>query len=66
MSGGARENEYRPEERVNKLKLLKIQRTAEWFMSERGDERDFQIDVVGVYLDKQKRRAVCRLYEQVL
>lgn len=57
---------YRPEERVNPSKLRKVARTAESYMAERGDERDFQIDVVGVFLDLKTRRARCRLFEQVL
>ena len=59
-------NDYRPEEQVHPAKLKKIARTAELYMQETGDERDFQIDVVGVYLDLVRRKARCRLYEQVL
>ncbi len=57
---------YRPEEQVHPAKLRKIARTAEMYMNGRGDSRDFQIDVVGVFLDVKNRRARCRLYEQVL
>lgn len=59
-------NTYRPEEQVHPGKLTKIARTAELYMNERGDARDYQIDVVGVYLDAARRTARCRLYEQVL
>ena len=59
-------SDYRPEEQVHPFKLKKIARTAEMYMNGRGDMRDFQIDVVGVYLDSATRRARCRLYEQVL
>ena len=59
-------NNYRPEEQVHPAKLKKIARTAETYMNERGDSRDFQIDVVGVFLDMDRRRARCRLFEQVL
>lgn len=58
--------DYRPEEQVHQHKLRKIARTAELYMNSKKDDRDFQIDVVGVLLDKQTRRAHCRLYEQVL
>ncbi len=59
-------SDYRPEEQVHPVKLKKIARTAELYMNERGDERDYQIDVVAVFLDQKQRRARCRLYEQVL
>jgi len=57
---------YRPEEQVHPAKLRKIARTAEMYMNGRGDEREFQIDVVGVFLNTTSRRATCRLFEQVL
>lgn len=55
---------YRPEEQVHESKLRKIARTAEMYMSEK--DADFQIDVVGVFLDFKGRIARCRLYENVL
>ena len=59
-------SDYRPEERVHPAKLKKIARTAELYMNEKGDDRDYQIDVVGVFLEMKTRRARCRLFEQVL
>lgn len=59
-------NGYRPEEQVHPGKLRKISRTAEMYMNETGDTRDYQIDVVGVYMNTKTRTARCRLYEQVL
>jgi putative endonuclease len=59
-------NNYRPEEMVHPAKLRKIARTAEMYMNSRGDDRDYQIDVVGVFLDMKTRKAKCRLFEQVL
>ncbi len=59
-------NTHRPEEMVHEAKLRKIARTAEMYMNETGDDRDFQIDVVGVFIDTKNRKARCRLYEQVL
>jgi putative endonuclease len=56
---------YRPEEQVHPAKLKKIARTAELYMT-RFPGRDFQIDVVGVFLDLKTRTARCRLFEQVL
>lgn len=59
-------NDYRPEEMVHPAKLHKVARTAEMYMNSRGDGREYQIDVVGVFLDQKTRRARCRLFEQVL
>lgn len=57
---------YRPEEQVHPLKLRKIARTAEIYMNAKKDEREYQIDVVGVFLNTKGRKARCRLFEQVL
>lgn len=63
----SRENmSYRPEELVHEAKLRKIARTAEMYMNGQNDTREYQIDVVGVFLDLGTRKARCRLYEQVL
>lgn len=63
----SRENiDYRLEEQVHPAKLRKIARTAEMYMNECGDEREYQIDVVGVFLDVRNKKARCRLYEQVM
>lgn len=59
-------NDYRPEEQVHPFKLKKIARTAELYMMSSNDDREYQIDVVGVFLDMAQRRAHCRLFEQVL
>lgn len=59
-------SDYRPEEMVHPAKLRKIARTAEMYMNGRKDAREFQIDVVGVFLDMKTRKAKCRLFEQVL
>ncbi|HEY4522408.1 MAG TPA: YraN family protein [Candidatus Paceibacterota bacterium] len=63
----SRENSsYRPEEQVHPGKLRKLARTAEMYMNSREDDRDYQIDVVGVLMDMGRRIAHCRLFEQVL
>ena len=59
-------NDHRPEELVHEFKLKKVARTAEMYMNAKNDKRDFQIDVVGVFLDVKNRKARCRLFEQVL
>ena len=59
-------NAYRPEEQIHPSKLRKIVRTAEIYMTSREDDREFQIDAVGIILDPITRRARCSLYEQIL
>ena len=66
LPNGSREMDYRPEELVHKSKLRKVARTAALYMEEKRDEREFQIDVVGVILDTSARIARCRLFEQAL
>src|SRR3989338_4254414 len=57
---------HRPEELVDKRKLTKVARTAALYMEVTRDKREFQLDVVGVILDKDSKTAVCRLFEQAL
>ena len=59
-------NQYRPEEQVDKRKLKKIARTAALYMETMKDTREFQLDVVGVIMDPNTRTARCRLLEQAL
>ena len=62
----SREIDYRPEELVSPAKLKKVSRTAALYMEENQDEREYQIDVVGVILSDKTKTARCRLFEQVL
>ncbi len=62
----SRERSYEPEALVNHRKLKKVARTASLYMESRRDRREYQIDVVGVLLNKKKRQARCRLIEQAL
>lgn len=67
LDGISREsNTYRPEELIHSAKLRKVVRTAELFMEQTRDTREFQIDAVGVVMDPIRRRARCRLFEQIL
>mgnify|MGYP003392921099 CR=1 FL=1 len=59
-------NTYRPEEQIHPAKLKKIVRTAQLYMSYKEDDREYQIDAVGVIMDPITRRARCRLFEQIL
>lgn len=64
--GISREMDYVPEELVDLRKLRKLSRTAMLYMENTKDEREYQIDVVGVILDKSTRTAKCRYFGQVL
>jgi putative endonuclease len=64
--GVTREIDYRPEELIDGRKLRKLARTAALYMESKRDKREFQIDAIGVILDKRKRIARCRLFEQAL
>ena len=57
---------HRPEELVDRRKLSKVARTAALYMEMKRDSREFQLDVVGIILDKDSKTAVCRLFEQAL
>jgi len=62
----SREIDYRPEEMVDIRKLKKLARTATLYMDTTHDDREYQIDVVGVILSEQTKTARCRLFEQAL
>jgi len=55
-----------PEELAHHTKLEKVARTAQIYMESKRDTREYQVDVVAVYLNVAKRTATCTLYEQVL
>ena len=48
-----------PEEAVNKKKLQKIYKTAQWFLftNQYPDEQTWRIDVISIILDKAKNKA---------
>ncbi len=62
----SRERLYEPEALVDIRKLRKVARTACLYMEEKRDKREFQIDVVGVLLNRETKVARCRLIEQAL
>lgn len=62
----SREMDYRPEELVTKSKLRKVARTATLYMEAHRDDREYQIDVIGVVLLEETRTARCRFFEQVI
>jgi putative endonuclease len=62
----SREMDYRPEEMATPEKLKKVARTAQLYMENKNDKREYQIDVVGVIMDVRAKKARCRLIEQAL
>lgn len=64
--GVTREMSHQPEDLVDVRKLRKVARTAVLYMEAAKDDREYQIDVVGVILDQGTRTARCRLLEQAL
>jgi len=59
-------NTYRPEEMATDKKLYKVARTAALYMESKRDMREFQVDVLGVVMDREKRVARCRFFKQAL
>lgn len=62
----SREMDHQPEDLVDIRKLRKVARTATLYMEAENDDREYQIDVVGVIMSHGTRTARCRLVEQVL
>lgn len=62
----SRERNYEPENLVDARKLRKVSRTATLYMESKHDKREFQIDVVVVLLNHERRIARCKFIEQVL
>jgi putative endonuclease len=62
----SRERSYEPEDLVDARKLRKVSRTATLYMDSKRDMREFQIDVVAVLLNHEKKIARCTFLEQVL
>jgi putative endonuclease len=57
---------YRPEELIHASKLRKLSRTASLYMESKRDKREFQLDAITVIIDKKRKVARCKLFEQVL
>lgn len=58
-------NDYRPEELVHPEKIRRLHRAIQAYLLEKGEEREFRLDVIGVFLDFRKRTARCRIFENV-
>ena len=55
-----------PEENVHEKKLKRLARTIQTYLSEKGEEEtEWQLDVVAVFLNIQKKTAEVRMTENV-
>ena len=56
---------YRPEELVHPAKLAKIARVANVYMDRFSANTEYQIDVIAVFIDEERRVGRCRMTENV-
>jgi putative endonuclease len=57
----------RPEENLHEKKLERLSRTIETYLSENVlYNKDWQVDLLAVYIDQNKKRARVRVLERVL
>ena len=54
-----------PEESVNKEKLKKIAKTGYFYINEKNINKHFQIDVIGIQINKLKKKAKLNHYKNV-
>lgn len=59
---------YRPEEKVNRNKMLRLSRIIQTYLMGKhvSDETNWQFDVATVLVDKEKRRARVNLIENII
>ena len=52
-------DEYRPEDKMNKAKILRQKRVIEVYLNNKGnfEKNNFQIDLISIILDKSKKTA---------
>ena len=62
------EDVFFPEENVHRLKKLRLAKTIQMYMFERGidEEVNFQVDIIAVGIDIKKRQAKLRVLEDVV
>ena len=56
---------YRPEDNMHPFKVKRIQRAIQSFLGESRGERDWQIDLVCVYIDTGSKKAKVDLLESI-
>ena len=60
------ETPYRPEENIHPIKVQRLLRIIQSYLSFKGVEGDWQFDVIAVYLDPIQKRARVRYLEDVI
>ena len=59
-------DDYSPEENVHPQKLKRLHRTIQTYLLEKNIEDEWQLDVLAVFLDLEKKQARCRMTENVI
>lgn len=54
-----------PEERIHKKKLLRLARAIQAYLARHGDDLEWQFDVIAVFVDPVKKKALVRMTEDV-
>jgi putative endonuclease len=62
----SRETIYRPEDKIDSLKLKKMKRTGELYVLENRVEGEWEVGMVAVTLDESSKRATCRIMENIV
>ncbi len=60
------ETQHNPEENVHPMKVQRLLRTIQAYLSYKNVEGEWQFDVMAVYLDTAKKRARVRCLEDVV
>jgi Holliday junction resolvase-like predicted endonuclease len=66
LENGRGSDNYRPEDNVHPKKLQRLFRTIETYLAENDEEGEWQLDVVTVYLDMDKKTAKVSLLENII
>ncbi len=64
--GPGASNGYDPGQNLHALKIAKVRRTAEWYVSELGWEGEWQIDAALIWLRNRDGIAKIQYYPQIL
>lgn len=60
-------NDYRPEQNVSAWKIRKLARMIKTYLEEKAlGDKDWQLDVAVVYLDRVNRRAIIKFLKDIL
>lgn len=59
-------DEYTPEDNMHQKKIQRLQRAIQSYILEKEDEGEWQLDLIAVELFVKDKKAVCKLYDNVL